>query len=74
MLVQLKVTQNEKKNMLKLYSLSSFIHPVKKEKKKEAQTNVTNTGVTCLNTGYLFLVDRTSRFVRCIKTNPKLWT
>ena len=43
MLVQLKVTQNEKKNMLKLYSLSSFIHPVKKrkEKKKHKQTLLT---------------------------------
>ena len=32
MLIQLKVTQNEKKNMLKLNSLTCFIHPVKKRK------------------------------------------
>ena len=70
MLIQLKVTQNEKKNMLKLSSLT------KKEKKriKEAQPIVTNTDVPSLNTEYLFPVDRTSGFVRCIKTNPKLWS
>ena len=34
MLIQLKVTQNEKKNTLKLNSLTSFIHPVKKRKGK----------------------------------------
>ena len=32
-LIQLKVTQNEKKNKLKLNSLTSLSHPVKKEKK-----------------------------------------
>ena len=30
MLIQLKMTQNEKKNTLKMNSLTSFIHPVKK--------------------------------------------
>ena len=37
-------------------------HPVKKKKKrkKETQPDFTNTDVPCLNTGYLFLVDRTS--------------
>ena len=70
MLIQLKVSQNEEKSM---NSLTRFSHPVKKKKKrkKEAQPKFTNT---CLNTGYLFLVDRTSRFVKCIKTNPKLWS
>ena len=66
--MQLKVSQNEKKS---INSLTRYSHPVKKKKrKKEAQPKFTNT---CLNTGYLFLVDCTSRFVRCIKTNPKLW-
>ena len=32
----------------------------KKKRKKETQPNFTNTDVPCLNTGYLFLVDRTS--------------
>ena len=32
-LIQLKVTQNEKKNKLKLNSLTSLSHPVKEEKK-----------------------------------------
>ena len=73
-LIQLKVTQNEKKNKLKLNSLTSLSHPVKKEKNKDAQPNFTNTDVPCLNTAYLFLVARTSRFVRCIKTDPKLWS
>ena len=35
MLIQLKVTQNEKENTLKLNSLTSFIHPVQKKKRKE---------------------------------------
>ena len=51
MLIQLKVTQNETKNTLKLNSLITFIHPVKKKKrKKEAQLNFTNTDVRCLST------------------------
>ena len=40
MLIQLKVTQNEKKNMLKLNSLTTFIHLVKKEKKKRSTTKL----------------------------------
>ena len=61
MLIQLKVTQNEKKNKIKLNNLIGLSRPVKKKKrKKEAQPNFTNTDVPCLNTGYLFLVDRTS--------------
>ena len=45
MLIQLKVTQNEKKNTLKLNSLTSFIHPMKKrkEKKKHNQMSLTQT-------------------------------
>ena len=71
MLIQLKVIQNETKNTLKLNSLITSIHPVKKKKrKKEAQLNFTNPDVRCLSTWYLFLVDRTSKFVRCIKINP----
>ena len=35
MLIQLKVTQNEKKNTLNLNSLTTFIHPVKKRKEKK---------------------------------------
>ena len=34
LLIQLKVTQNEKKNTLKLNSLTRFIHPVKKRKER----------------------------------------
>ena len=43
MLIQLKVTKNEKKTTLKLNSLTSFIHPVKmrKEKKKHNQMLLT---------------------------------
>ena len=40
MLIQLKVTQNEKKNVLKLKSLTTFIHLVKKEKKKRSTTKL----------------------------------
>ena len=49
MLIQLKVTQNDKKNTLKLNSLTSlnsFIHPVQKKrkgKKKHNQTLQTQT-------------------------------
>ena len=61
MLMQLKVTQNEKKKKIKLNNLIGLSHPVKKKKrKKEAQPNFTNTDVPCLKTEYLFLVDRTS--------------
>ena len=61
MLIQLKVTQNEKKNKIKLNNLIGLSRPVKnKKRKKEAQPNFTNTDVPCLNTEYLFLVDRTS--------------
>ena len=49
MLIQLKVTQNETKNTLN--SLITFIHTVKKKKrKKEAQLNFPNTDVRCLST------------------------
>ena len=43
--IQLKVNQNEKKNTLKLNSLTSFIHPMKKrkEKKKHNQMSLTQT-------------------------------
>ena len=33
MLMQLKMTQNEKKNTLKMNSLTSFIHPMKKRRR-----------------------------------------
>ena len=35
MLIQLKVSQNEKKNKLKLNSVTRFSHPVKKRKEKK---------------------------------------
>ena len=46
MLIQLKVTQNEKKNEIKLNFLTGWGHPVKKkrkEKKKHNQTLLTQT-------------------------------
>ena len=72
MLIQLKVTQNEKKNKLKLNSLTSSIHPIKKKekKKKHNQTFLTQTNHVLIH-DYMFLVERTSRFVRCITLNRK---
>ena len=45
MLIQLKVTQNEKKNKIKLNNLTGLSHSVKKrkEKKKHNQTLLTQT-------------------------------
>ena len=40
MSIQMKVIQNEKKNTLKLNSLTSFIHPVKKRKEKEKHNQI----------------------------------
>ena len=58
MLIQLKV---RRKTKIKLNNLTGLNHPVKKKKKKKrSTTNFTNTDVPCLNTGYMFLVDRTS--------------
>ena len=50
MLIQLKVTQNEKKSKIKLNNLTGLSHPGKKKKRKiEAQPNFTNTNVLTQN-------------------------
>ena len=56
MLIQLKV-----KNTLKMNSLTSFIHPVKKHRQSMSKHR---TSVSVI---------RNSRFERCIKTNPNLF-
>ena len=40
MSLQLKVIQNEKKNTLKLISLTSFIHSIKKRKEKKKRNQI----------------------------------
>ena len=40
MSLQLKVIQNEKKNTLKLNSLTSFIHSIKKRKEKKKHNQI----------------------------------
>ena len=39
MLIQLKVTQNEKKNKIKLNNLTGLGHPVKKKRKEKKKHN-----------------------------------